>query len=165
MPTEAEVIEHAKHHLSYRSWCRHCIRGRGREAPHVRGGEDPNIPEIHLDYMFMGEEGVSDKLTVLVVRERLSKMTLATVVASKTTGEFAATRVVAFMREIGCDQVRITVKTDNEPALVALVSEIGRARASNGAQPMNIETSPVYASASNGVIERSVQSVQGMARD
>ena len=125
----------------------------------------PTIPEVHLDFMFLGEEDVTDKkLTVLVVKERLSKMLSATVVPSKSTGEFAAQRVVAFMKEVGCDLIPLTMKSDNEPAIAALVADIGRIRASNGAQPMSVESSPAYSSASNGVVERGVQSVQGFVR-
>ena len=30
MPTRTEIEEHNLTHLPYRSWCRHCVRGRGR---------------------------------------------------------------------------------------------------------------------------------------
>ena len=33
-PSPEEVEEHNKLHLPYRSWCRHCVRGRGRSMPH-----------------------------------------------------------------------------------------------------------------------------------
>ena len=32
-PREEEVDEHEKTHLPYRSWCGHCVKGRGTEAP------------------------------------------------------------------------------------------------------------------------------------
>jgi hypothetical protein len=92
-------------------------------------------------------------------------MLMASVVPSKSTGTFAARRVVAFMREVGCEFTDITIKTDNEEAVKALVSEIGRVRAGGGSQArMNVETSPAYSSASNGVVERGIQSVQGQLR-
>ena len=35
-PTQAEQDEHhATGHTAYRSWCEHCIRGRGRVSLHV----------------------------------------------------------------------------------------------------------------------------------
>ena len=58
----------------------------------------------------------------------------------------------------------ITIKSDNEPALVALVDEVVRVRAARGACRTNVEHSPVKSSKSNGVIERGVQTVQGMIR-
>ncbi len=104
-------------------------------------------------------------MAVVVARERRSRMTLASMVPTKSTeGTFAARRVMAYLREIGCNQVRMTMKTDTEPAIVALVREIGRLRAAEGAEEMVVENSPAYSSASNGVVERGVQSVQGMVR-
>ena len=36
-PTDAEVEAHKlSGHACFRSWCRHCVRGRGTEAPHSR---------------------------------------------------------------------------------------------------------------------------------
>ena len=31
-------------HLTYRSWCRHCVRGRGRNKPH-KVGKDGEVEE------------------------------------------------------------------------------------------------------------------------
>ena len=56
-PTADERHEHELTHLSFRSWCRHCIRGRGKEESSQRTKRDEGgIPEVHMDYMFMGEE-------------------------------------------------------------------------------------------------------------
>ena len=35
-PTRAEIYEHEVTHLPYRSWCRHCVHGRGVSSPHVK---------------------------------------------------------------------------------------------------------------------------------
>ena len=66
--------------------------------------------------------------------------------------------------EFGCELEKVTMKTDNEPALVAVVDQVGRLRAAKGGKGMAVEHSPVHSSKSNGIIERSVQSVQGMIR-
>ena len=39
-PTKSEREIHEATHVPYRSWCRHCVRGRGRNAPHTRRGEE-----------------------------------------------------------------------------------------------------------------------------
>ena len=39
-PTELERIKHEATHIPYRSWCQHCIRGRGRNKPHLRKKEE-----------------------------------------------------------------------------------------------------------------------------
>jgi len=34
--------------------------------------------------------------------------------------------VMAFMKEVGCELEAVTIKTDNEPALVAVADQVGR---------------------------------------
>ena len=36
------------------------------------------------------------------------------------------------MREFGCEVERVTMKSDNEPALVAVIDQVGRLRAVKG---------------------------------
>ena len=85
-------------------------------------------------------------------------MTMSSVAPSKTCGEFIAKSVVAFMKEIGADQGDITIKSDQEPALIALVREIGSHRPAGGGGRMVIESSPVGDSQGNGMSrERSSQ--------
>ena len=163
-PSRAEVEEHYKTHLPFRSWCKHCVRGRGVEEPHKKQKEEVGMPELHVDFMFMGDEGRDKKLTILVAKERSSKMTLATVLPSKASWSFAARRTVAFMREIGCEFGDMTIKSDNEESIKALVSDVVRARAAGGPGRVNVETSKTYSSASNGIVERGIRSVQGMVR-
>lgn len=55
-PTSEERIAHGYLHLPYRSWCEHCVKGKGKEAPHRQGGDKPEIPEFHADFMFAGDE-------------------------------------------------------------------------------------------------------------
>ena len=93
------------------------MRGRGKEAPHraVKEGKG-ELPEISLDFCFPSREGGNGALTILVAKERHSKMILSLVVPSKSTGTFAASRVWAFMREIGCKNGDLILKSDQEPA-------------------------------------------------
>ena len=46
LPSEMGVKEHyCSGHMPYRSWCHHCVRGRGRERDHERKGDFPsNFP-------------------------------------------------------------------------------------------------------------------------
>jgi len=88
--------------------------GRGKETTCGRAKEEPRVAEIHMDFLFMGEESGGQTLMFLVAKERLSKALMGSVVPSKSTGEFVAKRVVAFMREFGCDICDINVKTDEK---------------------------------------------------
>ena len=142
-PSQAEQEEHSLMHFPYRNWCRHCVRGRAEEHGHFHHGDMPSGVERHLDYCVLGEEDQDFKLTILVARDRGTKMTTSTVAPSKTCDKLIAKRVVAFMKEIGADQVDITIKSDQEPALIALVREIGSHREAGGGGRMVVESSPV----------------------
>ena len=159
----AEVEEHEKTHLPFRSLCRHCVRGKGKQAEHRLLTQEVG-PELYMDFAFMGDEESEELLTILVAKERTTRMLMSTVVQAKSSAEFTAKRTLAFLREIGCEHVAMTVKSDNEPAMSALVTQIGKLRAANGGQTFSVEMSPAYSSASNGVVERGVQTVQGQVR-
>ena len=151
-PSAEERRAHSMTHLPFRSWCRHCVRGRGKEEP-CRKIEDAQVgPEVHLDFMFRGEETGGKTLTIVVARERSSKAVMASVAPKKSSGEFIARRVVAFMKELGCDKGQVTVKSDNEPAIQAVVEKFGSVRAAGGGGRMVVESSPVGSSKSNGII-------------
>ena len=51
-PSQAEVDSHNLTHSPFRNWCRHCVRGRGNESPHVQGKSDVGeVPEFHFDFI------------------------------------------------------------------------------------------------------------------
>ena len=88
---------------------------------------------------------------------------MATVVPSKSTGRFVAERLCAFMKELGIEHLDVVAKSDQEPSIKKLVESVGRHRA-EGAGRWITEFSPAGKSASNGVIERRIQSVQRHVR-
>ena len=145
LPSAADIEEHNLTHLPYRNWCKHCVRGRGKEMAHPtlkeKGGIERSQNEFHADFCFPGDEDEEKNLTVMVVRERLTKMMMASVVQSKSTGEFIATRIVAFMKEVGCEQADVTVKTDQEEAMKAIMTEVAKVRASRGSGRTVVEMS------------------------
>ena len=53
-PSPEEVEEHNKTHLPYRCWCRHCLRGRGKELPHCTKKDGNVSNEVHFDFLFHG---------------------------------------------------------------------------------------------------------------
>ena len=74
-PTAKAVKEHEESgHIPYRSWCPHCVMGRGKEMDHRRrkAEDEGGIPEYHMDYCFPGDD-TENKLTILAVIERYSK--------------------------------------------------------------------------------------------
>ena len=55
MPSRAKVEAHNLTHLPYRSWCKHCVKGRGKELPHQRAKRETDMHEFHFDWAFPGE--------------------------------------------------------------------------------------------------------------
>lgn len=165
-PSAQEVRDHEMTHLPFRSWCRECVHGRGVEAPHrARIGERGGLAHIHVDFMFMGPADVGgETVPVLVMREESTRMTLASAIPRKTTGEFVLKRALAFLGEIGLMHGDVVVRSDQESAMASLVEDIGRRRAGLGGGRWIMENSPVGSSASNGVIERAIQGVQAQVR-
>ena len=55
-PSREAVESHLLTHIPCAPWCRACISGRGREAPHFRQGGEETVatPVISLDYFFLG---------------------------------------------------------------------------------------------------------------
>ena len=151
--------------MPFRNWCRHCVRGRGKEMPHRKIKEELMMPEIHMDFAFLGEENEpGNTLPVLVVKERSTRMGMAAATPRKTTGSYIAKRIMAFLKEVGCEMGDLTVKTDQEPAIKTIVEDVAKMRAAAGGGRYVEENSPVGSSASNGVIERYVQTIQQMVR-
>ena len=89
---------------------------------------------------------------------------MSTVVPTKTTGEFTGRRIMAFLRECGCELSKIIVKSDQEPAILAQVEDLVKMRVEKGSEETIPENSPTYSHQSNGIVERIVQSVEGMVR-
>ena len=83
VPTQAEVDEHNMTHLPYLSWCTHCVRGRGEAHPHHESGdEERDVPELHMDYCFMGKVDETAQ-PILVMKERDTRMMCSMLVGEK----------------------------------------------------------------------------------
>ena len=131
--------------------------GTGRGVDRRRTMEEERqVPEVYLDYMFMGGEKKGKTLAFLVARERETRAVLNTVVPRKTTGDWICRRLMAWRREIGLESVDIIVKSDNEPALTSWIASWSAMRAMTRGSRMIIENSPVGSSKSNGVVERAI---------
>ena len=164
-PSPEEIADHNLSHLPYRSWCRHCVRGKCKEMPHYKSKDEPLMNEVHFDFAFLGKEGQPGKLLpVLVVKERLTGMVMASAVPTKSTGTFITRRTMAYLKEIGCEFGDLIAKSDQEPAVMVVVSDVGKLRSALGGGKYITENSPVGSHPSNGVVERAIQTVTAQAR-
>ena len=58
LPVEPTATERALHeitHLPYRSWCKHCVAGKGKQTPHRHGAS--HLPVVQIDYAYDDSRG------------------------------------------------------------------------------------------------------------
>ena len=84
-PSKDEREEHEKTHMPFRDWCRHCVRGRGKEEACRKVDRGYEEFEVHMDFMFMGDEGSENTLAMLVVKERSTKAVMCSVAPRKSS--------------------------------------------------------------------------------
>ena len=148
-PTAKERQEHDKSHLPYRSWCKFCVMGRGRDLPHkARERRDDGVPIIAMDFFFLGEPDVEKTMPAVVIRDSISKALFAHVIPGKGLDyDWTANQVVADIGRLGYPKV--IIRSDQEPAITALVVKVKEIRDSQHKETM-IEWSPKCDSNANG---------------
>ena len=142
--------------------------------------------EAHFDYCFMSTHD-SPLCTILVAKEKSSKMTLATVVPMKGTSmKYPIVRTLTFLKEIGVEGADIVFKSDQDNSIKDLLNKVAARRSAKSKMektdgpPVDLlscqpcgqeavrrtihESSPVGSSQSNGFIERAIQAVEGQIR-
>ena len=97
-------------------------------------------PELHTDFAFMGDEKSGELITIMVPKEKTTRMLMSTV-ASKIFSRVCAKENACFYLGNWCTHVATTVKSDNEPATSSMVTQIGKLRAANGGQGFSVEMS------------------------
>ena len=123
--------------------------------------EERGLSEYSFDYCYPGDE-FGYKLTILVGRERVGGMCMATVVPMKgTNGVFELNKILEFMKQSGDEATDVVVKTDQEPAIKILMEQLTQARAEGRT---HVEESPTGSSGSNGIVERKILWVENQLR-
>ena len=165
-PTAREREEHEITHLPPRPWCKWCCFGRGQHDHHRTvmrqdGPEEIAIPSISLDYCFMGSRHTkaSDNPIVVAFDNRTNAMA-AWQVFEKGSVIWVAREVNAFIKSLGYDQMRITLKSDGERSITSLKNLVAGMRE---APTVSVET-PARESKSNGAMEVRVKSWQAQFR-
>ena len=170
--TAEERAKHEVTHMPFRAWCQHCVRGRGRNRPHLRKRGDADgeiaIPKVALDYFFLGTEGnkASDNPIVIMVDEATGEK-YARMVEQKGVGtegqmswliEDLHRELVAWGHP-GGSRGQLIIKSDTEPAIVAVREALAR-RHGGRVVP---EKPAVGEKQSNGTVEEAGKSVRDMA--
>ena len=124
-PTEKELDEHeARAHIPSRSWCPHCVMGRSissqhRTQVHDQQEKEERLPTMHLDYYFQGNRE-EDVLPMLAIKFKPTRTVVSSAVEAKGVTEHAVKVIVEAVRKSG--HRRLLIKSDNESALVAVVT-------------------------------------------
>ena len=84
LPSQEEIDRHNVTHMPYRSWCRHCIMGRGRSAPHKKLDAEKQhvIPTVSHDYGFIGRDDKT-AMPMLVGKSHRTQWMSAAIVPAK----------------------------------------------------------------------------------
>ena len=166
MPTAAEVAEHEITHLPYRTWCAHCVRGRGISIQHRRvQTEAEQVPTISMDYGFLGDDSQrATSLPILIARDRMSKTIWALPVPNKGVHVDLRGCTSLIQRLENTGYTKMILKCDNEPAIVALQQRIAEELRRKGVSVIK-ENAPLEChEKSNGDVESAVKQVAGLSR-
>ena len=123
-PTAAEIAKHNTTHLPYRSWCKHCVNGRGVTHPHLKRKHnwEEELPTVGVDYHYMGKEEEEGTVPFLCIKDANSKVIFDMVVTGKGVNTYVVNRVIQCLDLLG--HKRLILKSDQEPAIVALTTEV-----------------------------------------
>ena len=174
-PSKSEVEHHEMTHIPYRSWCAHCVRGRGKSAHHPNKTKDEDkadrIPMIEIDYCFQKKESETKHVTTLVLKESPSGCIGSIVAPSKGREDYVVRRFIELTKLWGNQKIKIVIKSDGENSIKALAKLVQQRRETErmiDADASNagtiIEEAPTNDSASMGGAEKAVQEVEGHVR-
>ena len=94
-PSRQERAEHNVAHCPFRSWCAHCVAGKGKGKPHFASTpsvkEAASIPLIGVDYAFVNNTNADDEewaeIKIMAIKDSVSKYVFAIPVPVKGLGE------------------------------------------------------------------------------
>ena len=184
-PTAAERKRHNVTHCPYRSWCRACVLGRGKDRHHRRVDRRADtVPRVAMDYMFLTSYGFTTSgaaaeemirrangtcrtvLTVLVLKDCMHGSIWAYPVRGKglEASPEVIDHILGDLDACGFDNARLIIKNDQEVAIKEVQAELRRRRSALQEAGTAVEHSRVGDSASNGRVERCIQELGGQVR-
>ena len=167
-PTQKEVDEHNLSHWPFRSWCPHCVKGKAVSTPHHRADHREErlhvtgVPTVSLDYCWAdGEDDEDDEKRdhspILIIYIDLIDALYAVATKKKGVIPWVVVFVTKKLETLGYGGTKITLKSDGENSIKALVEAIAVARKAETA----IIQSPKRESRCNGAVEKAVRTWRG----
>lgn len=163
-PTKREYEEHMCTHLPYRTWCPHCVAGKGISSQHRRSQdsqEDAIGATISADYCFATPEDESaGSIPTLVMYDNKHGNIWPLRVKRKGVCQENVKWATGKLEEAGFHGQKLALKTDGEEAIMAFKKAVAAGRVGDTA----LIESPVRESKSNGAMERMVGVWAGQMR-
>ena len=172
-PSPEERDRHNLMHVPFQPWCGLCQRGKARDLPHRKLGEDATAgtPVAQFDYAFLRMRLAADEeqgqpesqnplITVLVGVHVASGMGFA--VQAKWQGKadrHAITATLRWLRETGCTG-SLRIRTDPGSSIVSTAEALAAARVA----PTALETGAAKGHGSMGSVERFIQALATQTR-
>ena len=162
-PTKQEIADHMSHHAEFRDWCPFCVAGKGISRHHQVMKDEPDKigVTVSMDYAYMNSElNVESGPPTLVAHDSSTGAIWAMLRESKESSEDLVNWMCQNLKDAGYAGVRLTLKSDGEPAMVALKTKMAVKRSCE----TSIIDSPVRESKSNGAMESSIRAWKGQMR-
>ena len=140
-PTKEDREAHEALHAEHRGWCRHCVRGRGRNQAHKRRKGDREVREagrvvrISMDYNFVGEDDEAVGTWLTMVESRFGAI-WTRVVEAKGLNEDTEWVVTAMAEEIdewGYRGEDVILRSDQEGAIGVVKRKLAEFRVTENA--------------------------------
>ena len=122
-PSEIERREHNLVHIPFKPWCQLCIANKSRQDKRHNEPHDTSaFSFISFDFGFSSRlTGDADKLTILCVHDRATKLTHAIPAEQKggKSFQYLLGELCRFIMWTG--HQTISLRSDNEPSCLALI--------------------------------------------
>ena len=125
-PSDAERRAHEIHHMPYRSWCEYCVRGRGKESPHLSRYEqaDDGVPVVQMDYAFLHDTGDKEaKVTFLTMVDNSSGSMVETAIQKKGHDKFVERFLLKGLESFGVTR-EMVLQTDKETGPIDVAKHV-----------------------------------------
>ncbi len=130
VPSAKEVEENSLDQSVSRSWCPRCVKGRAEAYGHRSSKTDKReAPVVGVDYMYMRSEREQEEekgMTIIRLKDQRTNMIAAKVLPSNGVDACAVESVRRALEQLG--HRRIILRSDSEPAILALKEAVRRER-------------------------------------
>lgn len=167
-PTQREWLEHQVIHTPPKPWCKFCMMGRGNRRPHWTNvpdteGREGKPNKFSIDYIYLNDDERKKDQPRMVMVDHNHGLVFSYSIPKKGAigeAEWVPSRMIRDIDNMGYKDVTIQIKSDQEPAIVA-VQEYIRLHRNSQTIPIN---SPVGESECNGRAENAIRRVKEKVR-